>query len=282
MAGITFKSTNRTSPPPERGDLASGSCFSDAIGKNFLGDSQKLEVTAKSDAVKFTPTFTRDAAGNVSASFGVEGDYVPCKHAKAKLKYGVNDKGILNTKLTVDSMPRAKGVARMSRPSPLDILLIGCILYCLVHIFVCWCAGLKLEVVADLGIGAELSKDKYELKAELKHQKATLVSSVKQVPNKSSKSGRFATLIFHVDVSSLALCLGHEWRSVLCCGGPGGFLLASSVVCFCFVLLSLFFVLFLFCVWNMFRFRTFNFGHKSIAIWPPRRLLEIRSGWRTR
>jgi hypothetical protein len=119
----------------------------DALTKSYQGDSYKLEVTAK-DAVKFNPTFTRDGAGNFSASLSVEGDYTPCKHAKAKLKYGVNDKGILNTKLTIDGMPKAK--------------------------------GLKLECIADLGIGADLSKDKYELKGELKVAKASLVGSVKQ------------------------------------------------------------------------------------------------------
>lgn len=120
----------------------------DALTKSYCGDSHKLEVTAKADAVKFSPTFTRDAAGNLSSSFSVEGDYVPCQYAKTKLKYGVNEKGILSTKLTIDSMPKAK--------------------------------GLKLEAVADMGIGADLAKDKYELKAELKADKATIVGSVKQ------------------------------------------------------------------------------------------------------
>jgi len=120
----------------------------DALTKSYCGDSHKLEVTSKADAVKFNPTFTRDNAGNLSAAFSVEGDYVPCDFAKTKLKYAVNEKGVLNTKLTIDNMPKAK--------------------------------GLKLEAVADMGIGADLSKDKYELKAELKHDKATIISSVKQ------------------------------------------------------------------------------------------------------
>jgi hypothetical protein len=131
---------------PAFGDLYKP--IKDALTKSYCGESHKLEVTAKADAVKFSPTFTRDTAGNISASFSVEGDYVPCKYAKTKLKYGVTEKGILSTKLTIDSMPKAK--------------------------------GLKLEAVADMGIGAELSKDKYELKAELKHDKATIIGSVKQ------------------------------------------------------------------------------------------------------
>jgi hypothetical protein len=78
----------------------------------------------------------------------VEGDYDPCKHAKAKLKYGINEKGILNTKITVDSMPKLK--------------------------------GLKVEGIADLAIGADIRKDKYEVKYEYKSQKVTLTGSVKQ------------------------------------------------------------------------------------------------------
>ena len=40
--------------------------------------------------------------------------------------------------------------------------------------------GLKIEGIADLAIGADLSKDKYEVKYELKSDKAVLTGSVKQ------------------------------------------------------------------------------------------------------
>jgi hypothetical protein len=66
----------------------------------------------------------------------------------AKLKYGINEKGILNTKITVDGMPKLK--------------------------------GLKLEGIADLAIGADIRKDKYEVKCEYKGQAVTLTGSVKQ------------------------------------------------------------------------------------------------------
>ena len=147
---------------------------SDALTKSYCGESQKLEVTAKADAVKFSPSFTRDTAGNLSASFSVEGDYVPCKYAKTKLKYGVSEKGILSTKLTVDSMPKAKGTLNL-------VILLCPVLPAAREERPFLHPGLKLEATADMGIGADLSKDKYELKAELKHDKATIIGSVKQV-----------------------------------------------------------------------------------------------------
>jgi len=119
----------------------------DALTKAYQGDTYKLEVTTK-DVVKFNPTFTRNADGSIVGNLSVEGDYVPCKHAQTKLKYAINEKGILNTKVTVDNMPSAK--------------------------------GLKFEAIADLAIGADLRKDKYELKCEFKGKKSTLTGSVKQ------------------------------------------------------------------------------------------------------
>ena len=74
-----------------------------------IKETHKFEVTAK-DVVKFNPTFTRKAGRVVSGSLSVQGDYEPCKHAKAKLKYGINEKGILNTKSTVDGMSKLKGM----------------------------------------------------------------------------------------------------------------------------------------------------------------------------
>jgi len=123
----------------------------DAFSKGFQGDSHKLEVISK-DVVKFNPVFTRDAKGNYSGNLSVEGDYIPCKHANTKLKYGINEKGILSAKLTAENVK-----------CPITKKKI-----------------IKLEGLADILVGGDIAKDKYELKCEAKHEKATLTSSLKQ------------------------------------------------------------------------------------------------------
>jgi len=123
----------------------------DALTKGYNGDSHKLEITSK-DAVKFNPVFTRDAKGSYTGNFSVEGDYVPCKHATTKLKYGINEKGVLNAKLTAE---------QIKCPITKEKII-------------------KLEGLADILVGGDISKDKYEIKCEAKHSKFSLTSSIKQ------------------------------------------------------------------------------------------------------
>jgi len=123
----------------------------DALTKGYQGDSHKIEITTK-DTVKFNPVFTRDVKGNYSGSLSVEGDYIPCKHANTKLKYGINEKGILSAKLTAENI---------KCPITKEKII-------------------KVEGLADILVGGDIAKDKYELKCEAKHKKFACNANLKQ------------------------------------------------------------------------------------------------------
>eukprot|EP00996_Jenningsia_fusiforme_P002029 NODE_2876_length_1098_cov_169.163966_g2638_i0.p1 GENE.NODE_2876_length_1098_cov_169.163966_g2638_i0~~NODE_2876_length_1098_cov_169.163966_g2638_i0.p1 ORF type:complete len:298 (-),score=61.07 NODE_2876_length_1098_cov_169.163966_g2638_i0:205-1044(-) len=115
----------------------------DLLTKNYNGDKNKLELKSK-DAVTFNPVFTRDAAGAITAAVSLEGEYDPCQWAHLKLKYEVDTKGKLSTRLTVERL----------------------------------LVGLKVEGSADLALGDGAKKDVYEGKVEFKKKSVNFVGSV--------------------------------------------------------------------------------------------------------
>nr|AAG38111.1 porin-like protein [Euglena gracilis] len=75
----------------------------DLLTKKFNGDSHKIDLKAK-DVVTFNPVFTRNAAGAVSATAAVEGNYSPCDWCLLKLKYTIGTNGHLKTNVKAEKL----------------------------------------------------------------------------------------------------------------------------------------------------------------------------------
>eukprot|EP00668_Euglena_longa_P011144 GGOE01013524.1.p1 GENE.GGOE01013524.1~~GGOE01013524.1.p1 ORF type:complete len:291 (-),score=65.92 GGOE01013524.1:115-987(-) len=87
--------------PPNFADLYKP--VKDLLTKKYNGDSHKIDLKAK-DVVTFNPVFTRDAAGAVSATAAVEGNYQPCDWCLLKLKYTITTNGHLKTNVKAEKL----------------------------------------------------------------------------------------------------------------------------------------------------------------------------------